>query len=76
MSHAQRRAEDGVLWKAIDMMLDGAISQVAVRRSEFYALLRDGGVAKLIATLHRKTADLSAGALSQPAGKAASGTPE
>lgn len=65
----------GVIWKAIDIMLDGYISQVAVRRSEFYGLLRDGGVAKLIATLHRKTADLSGGALIPPAGNAASGTP-
>jgi phospholipid transport system substrate-binding protein len=35
--------ESGVLWKASDIMLDGSISQVAVRRSEFYCLLGDGG---------------------------------
>jgi hypothetical protein len=56
-------------------MLDGSINQVAVRRSEFYGLLRDGGVAQLVAILHRKTADLSGGALIPPAGNAASGTP-
>jgi hypothetical protein len=56
-------------------MLDGSISQVAVQRSEFYGLLRNGGVANLIATLRRKTADLSGGELSRPAGNAASGTP-
>ena len=66
--------------KAIDVMLDGSISQVAVRRSAFCGLLRDGGVAKLIATLRRRTArrrtgDLSGGALSRPVGNAASGTP-
>jgi phospholipid transport system substrate-binding protein len=66
--------EDGVLWKAIDVMLDGSISQIAVQRSEFYGLLGNGGVAKLIATLQRKTADLSGGALSAPSGNAASGT--
>jgi hypothetical protein len=91
--------EGGVRRKAIDVTLDDSISQVAVRRSEFYGLLRDGGVAKLIATPRRstprrsaarrrtarrrtacrrtacrRTGDLSGGALSRPAGNAASGT--
>jgi len=91
--------EGGVRRKAIDVTLDDSISQVAVRRSEFYGLLRDGGVAKLIVTPRRRTArrktarrrtacrrtarrrtacrrtgDLSGGALSRPAGNAASGT--
>jgi phospholipid transport system substrate-binding protein len=69
------KGEVGVLWKATDIMLDGSISQVAVQRSEFYGLLRNGGVAKLIGTLRRKTAGLFGGALSQPAGNATSGTP-
>jgi phospholipid transport system substrate-binding protein len=69
------KGEGGVLWKATDIMLDGSISQVAVQRSEFYGLLRNGGVANLIGTLRRKTADLPGGALSQPAGNATSGTP-
>ena len=56
-------AEGGVQWKAIDVMLDGSISQIAVERSEFFGLLGNGGVAKLIASLQRKTADLSGGAL-------------
>lgn len=55
-------------------MLDGSISQAALQRCEFYGLLRVGGVAKLIATLGRRAADLSGGALSGPAGNAASGT--
>jgi hypothetical protein len=72
------------------LMLDGSISQVAVQRSAFFGLLRDGGVAKLIATprcrtarrrtarrrtTRRRTGDLSGGAPSRPAGNAASGTP-
>jgi phospholipid transport system substrate-binding protein len=67
-------AGGGVLWKAIDVMLDGSISQIAVQRSEFYGLIGNGGVANLIASLHRKTADLSGGALGSPAGDGASGT--
>jgi phospholipid transport system substrate-binding protein len=77
IDHALRRekGESGVLWKAIDVMLDGSISRVAVQRSEFYGPLRNGGIANLIATLRHKTADLSGDALSRPAGKAASGSP-
>lgn len=67
--------EGGVRWKAIDVLLDGSISQVAVQRSEFQGLLAAGGAAKLIAALRRKTADLAAGAHSAPAGTAAAGAP-
>jgi len=70
-----QEGDGGVIWKAIDVMLDGSICQVAVQRSEFYGLLGDGGVANLVATLHRKTSDLFDGALSRPTGNAASGTP-
>jgi hypothetical protein len=55
------------------IMLDGCISPVAVRRSEIYGWRRDGGVAKLIATLRGRAADRAGGALSR---LAASGTPE
>jgi phospholipid transport system substrate-binding protein len=66
-------SEGGVVWKAIDVMLDGSISQIAVQRSEFYGLLGNGGVARLIASLQRKTADLSGGALDPPSGNSTSG---
>ena len=62
------QGDGGVLWKVIDIMLDGSISQVALQRSQFHGFLGDGGVANLIAVLRRKAADLSAGALSPPAG--------
>lgn len=71
----REKGESVVLWKAIDVMLDGSISRVAVQRSEFYGPLRNGGVANLIATLRHKTADPSGDALSRPTGKAASGSP-
>jgi phospholipid transport system substrate-binding protein len=56
------RVEDGT-WKAVDVLLDGKISRVAVQRSDFRGLLGDGGAADLIASLQRKVADLSGGAL-------------
>jgi len=48
-------------WLIADIYLDGAISEVATRRSEFAAIIRTGGVDGLIAALDRK-ADMLAGA--------------
>jgi phospholipid transport system substrate-binding protein len=56
------REEDGS-WKAADVLMDGSISRVAVQRSDFRGLLGQGGAADLIASLQRKVADLSGGAL-------------
>ncbi len=69
------QGDGGVLWKVIDIMLDGSISQVALQRSQFRGFLGDGGVGNLIAVLRRKAADLSAGAVSPPAGNAGSRGP-
>lgn len=51
-------------WKAVDILVDGAISRVAVQRSDFRALLRDGDPGALIAMLRSKTSSLAAGAKS------------
>ncbi|MEA2772505.1 MAG: phospholipid transport system substrate-binding protein, partial [Acetobacteraceae bacterium] len=48
-------------WKAVDVLADGAISRVAVQRSDFRGLLANGGVAALISSLERKVADLWGG---------------
>lgn len=50
-------------WRAVDVLLDGSISRVAVQRSDFRKLLTKGD-GELIASLNRKIADLSNGALS------------
>jgi phospholipid transport system substrate-binding protein len=50
-------------WKAVDVLSDGTISQVAVQRSDFRRLLASGGVPALQAGLQRKVASLSNGAL-------------
>lgn len=49
-------------WRAVDVLLDGTISRVAVQRSDFRALLTLGGAAALTKSLQQKTADLSGGA--------------
>jgi phospholipid transport system substrate-binding protein len=54
---------EGVAWKVVDVMLDGTISRVAVQRSDFRGVLTEGGAPALIASLERKVADLSGGAL-------------
>jgi phospholipid transport system substrate-binding protein len=48
---------NGDSWLISDIYLDGAISEVATRRSEFAAIVKNGGIDGLIAALNRK-ADL------------------
>ncbi len=50
-------------WKVVDVLADGSISRVAVQRSDFRSLLASGGGDALLASLQRKTSDLSGGAL-------------
>jgi phospholipid transport system substrate-binding protein len=52
VDYMMRRAGDG--WLISDIYLDGAISEVATRRSEFAAILRTEGIDGLIAALNRK----------------------
>jgi phospholipid transport system substrate-binding protein len=49
-------------WKVVDVLAGGSISRVSVQRSDFRCLLSIGGAA-LLASLQRKTSDLSGGAL-------------
>jgi len=46
--------KNGEAWLIADIYLDGAISEVATRRSEFAAILRNEGIDGLIAALNRK----------------------
>lgn len=48
-------------WRIIDVFLDGTISQLATRRTDFAQPLKEGGVDGLIRSLDAKTADLSKG---------------
>jgi phospholipid transport system substrate-binding protein len=52
---------NGDAWLISDIYLDGAISEVATRRSEFGAILKHEGIDGLIAALNRKTNILNAG---------------
>ena len=61
IDYVMRRTAAG--WRAVDVLLNGSISQVAVYRSDWRSSLASGA-GPLIANLQRKVADLSGGALS------------
>jgi phospholipid transport system substrate-binding protein len=58
IDYVMRRNGDS--WLISDIYLDGAISEVATRRSEFAAILRNEGIDGLVAALNRK-ADILTG---------------
>jgi phospholipid transport system substrate-binding protein len=51
--------QNGGIWQIADVYLDGTISELATRRSEFASILRAQGIAGLIATLNAKANTLS-----------------
>ena len=55
--------QTGSGWKIVDVLAAGSISRVAVQRSDFRHLLSSGGGGALLASLQRKTSDLSGGAV-------------
>jgi phospholipid transport system substrate-binding protein len=52
--------QNGGMWQIADVYLDGTISELATRRSEFASILRTQGIAGLIQTLNTKANTLSA----------------
>ncbi len=52
--------QNGGVWQIADVYLDGTISELATRRSEFAAILRTQGINGLIETLNTKADSLSA----------------
>jgi len=54
------RPTDGT-WKIIDVYLKGAVSELALRRSDFSAILDRSGFAALVTGVDAKIADLQAG---------------
>jgi phospholipid transport system substrate-binding protein len=58
INYLMRRNGDS--WQVSDVYLDGTISELATRRSEFTTILRQQGIDGLIAALNRKSDLLSA----------------
>jgi phospholipid transport system substrate-binding protein len=46
-------------WRIVDVLADGAVSRVAVQRSDFRQLIRQGGAPGLSQSLNAKFANLS-----------------
>jgi phospholipid transport system substrate-binding protein len=46
-------------WRIVDVYLNGTVSELATRRSEFSSVLRRGGASALVQLLQQKTAQLS-----------------
>ena len=53
--------QNGADWQINDVYLDGKISELATRRSEFSSVLRQQGIDGLISTLNRKADGLISG---------------
>jgi len=53
-----RMRKSGDHWQIIDVYLNGTISQLAARRSEYSTILRQGGAPALVNLLTKKAADL------------------
>lgn len=62
IDYVMRRGPQG--WRAIDVLLNGSISQNAVKRSDFRSLVTGSSAQPLIDSLRRKSAELSGGAVS------------
>jgi phospholipid transport system substrate-binding protein len=57
LDHVMRQGPAG--WRVVDILVDGAISRVAVQRSDFRQLMKQGGAPALAQSLETKSADLS-----------------
>lgn len=60
LDYVMRQAGSG--WRAVDVLADGAVSRVAVQRSDFRRLLSRGGAPALAQSLRSKSQDLQDGA--------------
>ena len=59
LSYRMRKVGDD--WKVVDIYAKGAVSELALRRSEYATVLKKEGFDSLIATVDRKIAELAAG---------------
>jgi phospholipid transport system substrate-binding protein len=51
-------------WRIVDVIVSNGISELAVRRSEYNAILNDGGPSELVAKLNQKADAILAGTAS------------
>lgn len=63
LTYRLRKSPDG--WRIVDIYNKGTVSELALRRSEYSAVLRRDGFAKLLETVEAKIADYASGKLTQ-----------
>jgi phospholipid transport system substrate-binding protein len=56
IAYVARKFDDG--WRMIDVIIDNGISELKVRRSEYNLVLKNDGIAGLVALLNRKADEL------------------
>jgi phospholipid transport system substrate-binding protein len=61
LNYRMRKTSAG--WRIIDIYLNGTVSELALRRSEYSAVIERDGVEKLFAQLEQMISDLKAGAV-------------
>ena len=61
MDLGYRLRQNGGSWEIIDVYLNGTVSELALRRSDFTAILDRDGFPALVASVEAKIADLQAG---------------
>lgn len=59
LNYRMRETDDG--WQVVDIYSDGTVSEIALRRSEYASVLKQGGIEKLIASVNAKTAERAHG---------------
>jgi len=61
------RPAEGDRWRIIDVLLNGTVSELALRRSEYSSLIQREGFAALMSALNQRIADLADGKVSDKA---------
>ncbi len=64
-----RLHQNGEGWRFVDVYLNGTVSELALRRSEYASVLKRGGFDTLVSEVDQRVADLAQGTIpSSPAG--------
>ena len=63
LTYRMRKTDAG--WRIVDVYQKGTVSELALRRSEYSAVLKRDGFEKLLQTVAAKTADYASGKLTQ-----------
>ncbi len=72
LNYRLRHTDDG--WKIIDIYMNGTVSELSLRRSEYSSTVKRDGFERLIEAIEKKLADFEAGAVEDTGSPIASST--